>query len=232
MQLAPLKANVRFVVISYIDLEAIKCDKCAGQLLEPEPLQTEIILKRFFKRCLAKPHHVGVVKRNGERTLEVPLPGYEERDGTVLKTSEHKFIIIRQRIISPTTLEGSPSLAVLAFLEILINRWGFLQMSGVIICCPVDQRLETSNSPGTRLSEKEEISNLLTQSVEELDVVQSARRPGQRFLLITYPKRNLFLQANKLDGKLHENEHAKCISPPLSLHTYQTRLSPSARNCA
>ncbi|EQL28460.1 hypothetical protein BDFG_08772 [Blastomyces dermatitidis ATCC 26199] len=72
---------------------------------------------------------------------------------TVLKTSEHKFIIIRQRIISPTTLEGSPSLAVLAFLEILINRWGFLQMSGVIICCPVDQRLETSNSPGTRLSE-------------------------------------------------------------------------------
>ncbi|KLJ13325.1 hypothetical protein EMPG_11755, partial [Blastomyces silverae] len=48
---------------------------------------------------------------------------------------------------------------------------------------------------------KEEINNLLTQYVEELDAVKLRAGLAQRFPPITYPKDNLCLQANKLDGQ-------------------------------
>ncbi|PGH06057.1 methionine-tRNA ligase [Blastomyces parvus] len=57
---------------------------------------------------------------------------------------------------------------------------------------------------------KEEINRLLTKYVEELDAVKL--RAGLATALHISQQGNLFLQTNKLDGKLHESEPTKCAA--------------------
>ncbi|KLJ08866.1 methionyl-tRNA synthetase [Blastomyces silverae] len=57
---------------------------------------------------------------------------------------------------------------------------------------------------------KEEINRLLTKYVEELNAVKL--RAGLATALHISQQGNLFLQTNKLDGKLHENEPTKCAA--------------------